>query len=159
MKKPAFINIQQKSQQRWFQGIPIVRNVVGLLTTSKPSSSQVSPAEGHRSSPAFSTWWPATSTTTTSINMPDHLKSHFPYLTALPDGLAILCAFSPANCYIFLSSYETALREKSIANFHGSKVPGHWYRIIMHKSFIAKWLEDKGVTPWFEARLCYNTVS
>ncbi|CAL8143078.1 unnamed protein product [Orchesella dallaii] len=91
---------------------------------------------------------------TNLLSLPREYKSIFPYLTATSDGLATLCTLSPEDCFIFLTSYETALRNKSIANIRESQVPGQWYHIIMDRNIVTSWLQGRQ-SPFYEAKLCY----
>lgn len=166
IRKPAFIKLQQK-QPKWYEDV--LGRLSGVLF-SKSKVSQVSPEEplqniqinGNQSNSTTGATISSTSTWQTRpsshyyVDIPGNVKTQFPYIIALQNGLAFLVAFSPVQCYVFLSSYETKLKKKSISNIKGDQVPGNWYRIVMRDSTIAQWLVDKKSEPVFEASLCYQ---
>lgn len=156
VRKPSFIKIQQK-KSNWYDNIP--GKIAEWLGVSRSKMNQVTPEamlEGIQINGKSTSTPTLAASSITLLAFKENIRNQFPYLTSLIDGMAIFCAFSPTDCFIFLSSYETALRTKSIANIRGSQVPGRWYRIIMHKNVIVKWLEERRTKPFFEARI-YRT--
>ncbi|CAL8126158.1 unnamed protein product [Orchesella dallaii] len=139
IRRPYFIKLS-RSAPSWYSRVSRrLSNMVGFLT----ENNLVVPEEVSSQRIMISSWL-ATSQKFNGI---------FPLITSLPDGFAVFCALSPQDCFIFLTSYETALRQRSIGNFKGNSVPGRWHRILMDRSFIRRWLEEKDQL-WFEAQLC-----
>ncbi|CAL8136704.1 unnamed protein product [Orchesella dallaii] len=139
IRKPSFIKLNGSSLP-WYSRV--TRTFSTMASFLAPSSDRVTPEDLSSQRVLISSWLAST----------QKFNGIFPYLTALPNGFAILCALSPQDCFIFLTTYETALRQRSIANFKGPNVPGEWHRILMDKSFIRRWLEEKEHL-WFEGRL------
>ncbi|ODM89398.1 hypothetical protein Ocin01_17283 [Orchesella cincta] len=139
IRRPYFVKLNHSSQPWYSRVSRTLSNMVGFLA----ETNQVVPEEVNSQRIMISNW----------LASSQKFNGIFPVLTATPDGFAIFCALSPQDCFIFLTSYETALRQRSIGNFKGSSVPGRWHRILMDRFFIRRWLEEKEQL-WFEARVC-----